>query len=376
MPENKKRKHLKISNTASKILLLFFLLSFGTVKNLSAQCPHTPKCPFEDCLNDGLSKATAYQIYTKAHLQELSDSIMQTFSPVTINWTNGKHFRLMNDITDSVDFVIGGGSTNVGFYFAGYFYGGGHKITLAINPNSSLQRVALFGGVRRGGIDSLEVDGYVIKNYTSSNSQVAGIVAALYAFLPDYVFITNSVNNATVTNNTRSYAVAGVVAFASNAIIFNCKNNNAVIGDADYLGGVSGINENTTISYSMNSSDLINISNKIDGATGGIAGILHRASSISNSLNLNVVKGYNRVGGIAGFMNLWNQSISNCINYSFTKGTENVGGILGFMNNGGIVSNNFNSGVVEGASNVGCIIGLENGGTVENNHYDKQMCGE
>jgi len=365
-----------------KILIIIVLLLIGTVKNLNAQT-------FGG--GDGLTKATAWEIYTKAHLQELSDFIIQTAvrNPARTNGTEHKHFRLMNDITDSVDFVIGGGSMDFEFYFMGYFYGGGHKITLAINPNSSLQRVALFGGVRRGGIDSLEVDGYVIKNYTSSNCQVAGIVADFYIpwhLSNDDGYLSNNINNATVTSNTRSYAVAGIAATANGGgIFFNCKNHNTVTGNANYLGGISGFVMSATISYSMNSGALINTINTSEdpnSSTGGICGYLAAGNAnISNSLNLNIVKGYNKVGGIAGSMNTGNTSISNCINYSFTKGTSNVGGILGFMNgnywgNGGTVSNNSNFGVVEGDSNVGCIVGLKNGGTVENNHYDTQMCGE
>jgi len=112
-----------------------------------------------------------------------------------------------------------------------------------------LQRVALFGGIRIGGIDSLEVDGYVIKNYISTNCQVARIVAELYVpnHLINSVCVTNSINSATVTSNTRSYAVAGIAAFASGGIIFNCKNNNAVIGNADYLDEISGLIQNTII---------------------------------------------------------------------------------------------------------------------------------
>jgi len=47
-----------------------------------------------------------------------------------VNGTDFMHFRLMNDITDSVDFVIGGGSMSTNHFFMGYFYGAGHKITL------------------------------------------------------------------------------------------------------------------------------------------------------------------------------------------------------------------------------------------------------
>ena len=153
MPKTKKRKHLKISNTDSKILLLFFLLSLGTVKNLNAQwCPHTPKCPFDSCYygGDGLSEATAFQIWTLEHLMELSDSTgsVSTYPPPNgPNWTLGKHFRLMQDI-DNVTQSIGQSLA----YFYGHFYGGGHKITKITTT------MWIFNSLYAGGsIDSLTV---------------------------------------------------------------------------------------------------------------------------------------------------------------------------------------------------------------------------
>ena len=47
-----------------------------------------------------------YQIRTKEHLRELSDSMSFTFPNSLENRTTGRHYRLMNDITDSVDFIL------------------------------------------------------------------------------------------------------------------------------------------------------------------------------------------------------------------------------------------------------------------------------
>ena len=241
-----------------------------------------------------------------------------------------------------------------------------------------LLNVALFSGLRRGSIDSLEVDGYVIKNYTNQNSQVAGIVAQFYnpIFAVNSASLTNSINNATIISNTLSYAVAGIAAVTNRGTIFNCKNNNTVTGNANYLGGISAtISNNSTISQCINNGSLENTSGGANSKAGGIIAKIFMGN-VLNCLNLGVVKGNNRVGGIVGDMNaLTTNIISENINHGFTKGTSNVGGILGFMN-GGMVSNNSNFSVVEGDSNVGCIVGLKNGGTVINNHYDTQMCGE
>ena len=104
-----------------------------------------------------------YQIWTKEHLEELSDSIQHTIVG-NDNWTKDKHFRLMNNI-DNVTKGIGIGSDSAGSTeniknsFQGYFHGGGNTVTLAIDVLPGQ-----FGGLfweQSGTIDSLIVDGYV-----------------------------------------------------------------------------------------------------------------------------------------------------------------------------------------------------------------------
>ena len=88
-----------------------------------------------------------YQIYSKAHLEELSIVILNSVEYGTSNnFSVGKYFILMNDITDSVRIVIGTSKIyNLENYpdvfysgssFQGNFDGQGHKITLALNPHN------------------------------------------------------------------------------------------------------------------------------------------------------------------------------------------------------------------------------------------------
>ena len=306
-----------------------------------------------------------YQLSTKEHLQELSDTMIKTSGTVhSRNWTWNKHFRLMNDITDSVDFVIGG-FRNEPFY--GSFYGGGNKITLAIN-DSFHSGVALFRLLQDGSIDSLVVDGYVkIKkffnscNIISSAIYVAGIVASsAVTTWASRNYITNCISNATIdiSDGVWLHAGGGVLGRGVATTLINCINNGNIIGPK-------------TIASNRN--------NRLGGIVAELICSDSR-SNIYNCLNLGVLDGTNIVGGIAGEVDgrSGNVSILGNTNQNFIKGNKS-GGIVGFVLSGTTVSNNFNSGVVEGASNIGCIVGSKGTGTniiIENNHYDKQMCGD
>ena len=378
MPKTNKRKHLKNSNTVSKILLLFFLLSIGTVKNLNAQT-------FGG--GDGLSKATAYEIYTKAHLQELSDSIINTsIPPNPNNWTSGKHFRLMNNI-DNVDFIIGGGNLlNTWRYLRGHFHGGGNKITLAISSSISTAHhyVALFTGLANGSIDSLEVDGFVTNTAANSYAHTSGIVGLMNS----NSVVSNSINNAKITSY--SYTATGIAANAENGTIINCVNNSKISGYHLAAGITLFITSDGMILNCINNGEIVINTVSHPYSSSGASGIVIGVSGIAsvlNCINLGTITGTAKyyhpsaisgTAGIACFVNSGTMSkISNNINYGFVQGINNVGSIVGVLQGAATVENNFNSGVVIGDENVGCIIGLITGnGTVINNHYDKQMCGE
>ena len=362
MPKTKKRKHLKISNTVSKIVLLFFLLSFGTVKNLNAQCPHTPKCPFDSCYygGDGLSEATAFQIWSKAHLEELADRVNNATLQI---WSQGKYFILMNNITDTVRTVIG----NLERKFQGNFCGSNKIINLALTVNNAY--VGLFGWIDTNGVvKNVEVNGNIYNEYFLYTvfPQKAGITAM------NIGKISHCINRCSISiysnSKTGDYA-GGVVAINGNkGIVDSCLNSGNIEVFYHDVGGIAAQNYGTI----SNSTNTGSVTAKECGA-GGVAGYTYSGSFILNCINTGAITAEAHVGGIAG--GVYSAVVSNCSNYGFTKSNSFVGGISGLVT-GGIINNNFNSGVVRGTSNVGCIVGKNNGGTLTNNHYDKQMCGE
>jgi len=299
---------------------------------------------------DGLSKATAYQIWTKEHLMELGDSINNAYYPNYSTWHFDKHFCLMQDINDSLTHSIGGG-------FKGHFHGSGKKITIERNYiYNPYEAPAIFGGLDlEGTIDSLTIDGYcencmsVITDYNHSSSK-----------------ITNCINNATA--NTYSF---GSMSFQNiGGTISNCINNGDITG-VDNVGGIAGQNIGSGQITNCINTGKITATNSGSELTGGgdyiwgVGGIAaSTGGNILNCINLGTVEGQRNVGGIVGMasgsIHFPPLSIINCVNYGYIKGTNAVGGIVGISyNNIPIISNCVNAGVVEGDSDVGSITGKE-----------------
>jgi hypothetical protein len=269
-----------------KIVLLFlFAIIFSNIVLFS-------QCPFDDCVNDGLTKATAYQLWTKEHLIELGDSAsMAWLDPYYSNWHRNKHFRLMQDITDSLRQSIG----YMGF--SGHFHGGGHKITLAIYspawPPDSWHPCRLIGGGIT--IDSLTIDGYII-----GTGQPAGFVSS------NTGTISNCVNNATLISTNLVSPMTYGIAFGNSGTITKCINNSVITG-AGRIGGIAGQNGGT-------------ITNCIN--TGRI--------TATNSGTYNEFTGLIELfSGVGGITAVSGPDISNCINIGDIEGQGLVGGIVG-----------------------------------------------
>ena len=292
------------------------------------------------------SYSNPWQINIKSHLQEL-DNVMQQ-SPN--NWTWGKYFRLMNDITDSVNFVIGHAQLS----FRGYFYGGGKKITLAINNTTSAYNsnfIALFRQFSNTGrIDSLKVDGYV----TTTIGQAAGIVCLISNGMTN-----NCINNATITNNSiigsaNGYA-AGIAANVNIGAITNCTNNGNTTSYYQAAGIVANIRRGVVMHCVNNGKILVtaDINGNVGGGydipptqrIGGIGAVVSDNSTILKCANLGKVECYNNqsniyirtfVGGIIGDVGGDSVEIIENINYGFVKTdvilshtSSAVGGIVG-----------------------------------------------
>ena len=269
---------------------------------------------------DGYTEATAYQIHTIEHLEELKDSVHNDVSNVC-NWSLNKYFKLMNNITDSVRFVIGyNHSGNDAKLFQGNFDGQNYTITLAID-NPQQNHVALFAFLGSSNTCLLDTANYIrnlkVNGYVKGGIFAAGIVA--------------------VTNQYKGYKK-----------VYNCINMaNITSGAGGSAGGVvGGIHANGGDSTIL--TRCINLGNVYgEFAVGGIVGDVSWLSShhtfITNNVNNGYVKGHNnivallRVGGIVGRAIIPSNSndnilIMDCISTGVIEAPQgaNAGGICGF----------------------------------------------
>ena len=241
------------------------------------------------------TEAEPYQIKTRQHLELLADSVN-----TGNNWSSGKHFILMNNITEPVTTIIGFVSNGT---FQGNFDGQNYTINLAIDMPES-DYVGLFGLIHIATIKNIIVNGY-----GSISGQGHSSVGGIVGFLAN-TSISNCINNGSISGNEH---IGGIVGLLANTSISNCINNGSISGNA-YIGGIAGTGLN---------------------------------SSISNCINIGNITGKGHVGGIHGCGGADGSTINNCVNYGFVKGIDTgVGGINGHYYKS--IRNSINTGVVEG----------------------------
>ncbi len=184
--------------------------------------------------------------------------------------------------------------TNIEYYYAGTFDGGGHTISnLKINlPNT--HDLGLFGGV---------AETAVVKDLTLSDVEISG-------------------------NN-----YIGGIAGNNYGTIENCSVSGSVSGSSYYVGGIVGYNGGTiTACYNIG---------EVSGYehVGGIAG--YNEGTISDCKTMGKVSGTTRIGGIAGSNKV---EISGCTNSAQVSAESNgltyAGGITGY--NSGNISTSCN----------------------------------
>jgi len=304
-----------------------------------------------------------YLISNKNDMEALADSVNNSS-----NWSKGKHFKLISDITDSITTVIGG--------LQGYFNGDNFKITVSIHrPISDV--IGLFRVIDSSAVvENLNVDGRVV----ARGHNVAGITGHNRGLI-------KNCNNYASIKSERGYA-AGIAGTNCGTVIHN-KNYGTIDGGTEYfsvcVGGVVGHN-NAFVSYSLNAGSVSSY-----GGTGGITGH-NNGGYTSYSVNIGTVIAVGvttnptsrlaSAGGIVGLSDGENGYTGYSINSGLVIGNDRVGGICGTTNPyptvswKNVVEHNINTGVVISISNekIGAIVGEAGISILSNNFYDKQMC--
>ena len=224
-------------------------------------------------------------------------------------------------------------------YFSGKFYGNGHTISnLDFSENYGKTEYPSFGFFSE--VYGAEISGLTIQGKLDvSNSgyvffgTVAG--AAVDSKISDCVSDVSFTDTDKYTNGT-----AALCGYAINSTIEHCQNkgNFSVTTDTTSLqmGGIVGLAQNSTVQYCANTGNLTSWT----PCTGGIVGQLYQDSKIINCYSTGKMvplgKGTTDFGGIAGIVGAGTE-IRHCYfagevdisQYTATKPYKRLGGIAG-----------------------------------------------
>ena len=199
--------------------------------------------------------------------------------------------------------------------FKGIFDGDNHTIEKLYISTTNKSK-GLFGV-----IDNATIKNLIITNSSIQGSYYIGTIAAvLKSSTIENVHITSSVTVTATTPNDQGCYVGGIAGQTLEmSTITNSSNNASVIGNGNYVAGITGVFSGT-IDQCYNGG-LITNAKEDGGFTGGIIGINYGDTTISNSYNKGDVIGNSLFGGIVGghHSTQGNVNITNCYN------TGNVG---------------------------------------------------
>ncbi len=217
--------------------------------------------------------------------------------------------------------------------------------------------------------------GNLSKKYTGTfdgrNHTVSGL--RVNSENTSFVGLFGYVKNATIQNvgifDSELYGanyVGGVAGYSNNSSISNCYYIGQA-GGADYVGGLVGFNYAATIAQCYHSGPVSGT-----GTVGGIAGE-NLQGTITDCNSAGSVGAEHGVGGIIGR----NESgtIGTCYNAGEVNGTFDVGGVCGY-DDAGKITNCYNTGKVSAEYEVGGVVGYSMDGIITNCHNVGQISGD
>ena len=236
------------------------------------------------------------------------------------------------------------GDGNLLHYFSGKFYGNGHTISnLDFSENYGMAEYPVFGffSVAYGAeISGLTIQGKL--DVSNSGYVFFGTVAGV----AENSKISDCVSDVSFTDTDKYInGPAALCGYAINSTIEHCQNkgNFSVTTDTTSLqmGGIVGVADNSTVQYCANTGDMTSWTPH----TGGIVGQLYQGSKIINCYSTGKLvplgHGTTNFGGIAG--TVWaGAEIKHCYfagemdlsQYTATKPYKRLGGLVGKVESG------------------------------------------
>ena len=229
-------------------------------------------------------------------------------------------------------------------YFSGKFYGNGHTISnLDFSENYGKTEYPSFGFFSE--VYGAEISGLTIQgklDVSNSGYVFFGTVAGV----AENSKISDCVSDVSFTDTDKYInGPAALCGYAINSTIEHCQNkgNFSVTTDTTSLqmGGIVGVADNSTVQYCANTGDMTSWTPH----TGGIVGQLYQGSKIINCYSTGKMvplgKGTTDFGGIAGTVGAGTE-ISHCYfagevdlsQYTATTPYTRLGGIVGNFSSG------------------------------------------
>ena len=236
------------------------------------------------------------------------------------------------------------GDGNLLHYFSGKFYGNGHTISnLDFSENYGMAEYPVFGffSVAYGAeISGLTIQGKL--DVSNSGYVFFGTVAGV----AENSKISDCVSDVSFTDTDKYInGPAALCGYAINSTIEHCQNkgNFSVTTDTTSLqmGGIVGVADNSTVQYCANTGDMTSWTPH----TGGIVGQLYQGSKIINCYSTGKLvplgHGTTNFGGIAGTVGAGTE-IRHCYfagemdlsQYTATTPYKRLGGIAGGVSSG------------------------------------------
>ena len=236
------------------------------------------------------------------------------------------------------------GDGNLLHYFSGKFYGNGHTISnLDFSENYGMAEYPSFGFFSE--VYGAEISGLTIQgklDVSNSGYVFFGTVAGV----AENSKISDCVSDVSFTDTDKYInGPAALCGYAINSTIEHCQNkgNFSVTTDTTSLqmGGIVGVADNSTVQYCANTGDMTSWTPH----TGGIVGQLYQGSKIINCYSTGKLvplgHGTTNFGGIAGTVGAGTE-IRHCYfagemdlsQYTATTPYKRLGGIAGGVSSG------------------------------------------
>ena len=274
--------------------------------------------PEQPAAGDGTS-ANPYQIANAAQLAWFRDWVNGTYMPAE-GETATKHETACAKLTANIDMstvcsgAIGSwdpiSRDDLNVNWNGTFDGDGHTLS-NLYVNMTTQGAGMFG----------RTSNCTIKNITFSGVNITG-TGLCTGIIGDLKGSVTNVTNVTVNDGviTGKYYVGGICGMQSNSTVSHCTNHAQVTGYLN-VGGISGV-PGGTIEYCTNDG-AVKGTGADNGSIGGIGGGSQDGGSISHCANYGNVEGNSEVGGILGWCGKTAFSLANVMSTGNVTETNN-----------------------------------------------------